>query len=62
MGLTLLSRQNALASAQVQQEQLASTETVPAFEEKLAAADLFPLHATGISVLQVNVGKFCNQT
>lgn len=32
------------------------------FGESLRAAGLFPLTATGISVLQINVGKLCNQT
>lgn len=32
------------------------------FHEALAAAGLFPLRATGIDVLQVNLGKRCNQT
>jgi radical SAM/Cys-rich protein len=32
------------------------------FENALASADLFPLHATGIEVLQINLGKRCNQT
>lgn len=34
----------------------------PLFEDKLRAAGLFPLTATGISVFQINVGKLCNQT
>lgn len=32
------------------------------FSEALEFAGLFPLTATGIAVLQVNVGKLCNQT
>jgi radical SAM/Cys-rich protein len=32
------------------------------FDRHLAAAGLFPLRATGIEVLQLNVGKLCNQT
>lgn len=31
------------------------------FEEKLGAAGLWPLRATGVETLQVNVGKRCNQ-
>lgn len=34
----------------------------PSFAEKLRESDLFPLRATGIQVLQINVGKVCNQT
>jgi radical SAM/Cys-rich protein len=41
---------------------LAAAKTCPPFEEKLATAGLQPLHATGITVFQINVGKFCNQT
>jgi radical SAM/Cys-rich protein len=33
-----------------------------AFEEKLAEIGQWPLRASGIEVLQVNVGKLCNQT
>jgi radical SAM/Cys-rich protein len=32
------------------------------FHQALQGADLFPLHAVGITVLQINVGKKCNQT
>ena len=32
------------------------------FDDALAESDLFPLSATGIEILQVNVGKLCNQT
>jgi len=39
-----------------------AAKTCPPFEEKLATAGLQPLHATGITVFQINVGKFCNQT
>ena len=34
----------------------------PPFERALANSGLSPLRATGIQVLQVNVGKLCNQT
>ncbi|MEJ2081141.1 MAG: arsenosugar biosynthesis radical SAM protein ArsS, partial [Acidobacteriota bacterium] len=34
----------------------------PAFSQKLAEVGLDPLRATGIEILQVNVGKLCNQT
>src|SRR5262245_9455755 len=34
---------------------------LPRFAEKLAGTGLSPLRATGIQVLQVNVGKLCNQ-
>ena len=34
---------------------------LPAFNDKLSAQSLFPLKPTGIDILQVNVGKMCNQ-
>jgi radical SAM/Cys-rich protein len=36
--------------------------TVRAFDEALGDGDLFPLRATGIGVLQINVGRLCNLT
>jgi hypothetical protein len=62
MGLTLVSRKDTLASSREQMNLLAAAKTCPPFEEKLATAGLQPLHATGITVFQINVGKFCNQT
>jgi radical SAM/Cys-rich protein len=62
MGLTLVSRKDPLASSQEQLNRLAAIRACPPFEEKLATAGLDPLHATGITVFQINVGKFCNQT
>ena len=32
------------------------------FDERLRASNLFPLSAAGISVFQINVGRFCNQS
>ncbi|MDX5443690.1 MAG: arsenosugar biosynthesis radical SAM protein ArsS, partial [Hymenobacteraceae bacterium] len=34
----------------------------PLFQQKLQAADLFPLAPVATEVLQVNLGKMCNQT
>src|SRR5574339_455229 len=62
MGLTLVSRNNPLASSQEQLHRLAMTTACAPFETTMAQAGLAPLHATGITVLQVNVGKLCNQT
>jgi radical SAM/Cys-rich protein len=62
MGLTLVSQNNPLASSQEQQHCLAMTTACPPFETTMAQAGLAPLHATGITVLQINVGKLCNQT
>lgn len=62
MTLTLLGRHNPLASSTEQLKLLASSTSVPSFETQLHQARLFPLHATGITVFQINVGKLCNQT
>ena len=62
MGLTLVSRKNPLASSQEQLNRLAAAKTCAPFEETLATVGIQPLHATGITVFQINVGKFCNQT
>ncbi|MGA6827016.1 arsenosugar biosynthesis radical SAM (seleno)protein ArsS [Nitrospira sp. NS4] len=62
MALTLLGRQNPLASAAEQLRILDQTTGIPSFEAKLAQCGLLPLHATGITVFQINVGKLCNQT
>ena len=62
MPLTLLGRHNPLASAREQLRILGGSETCPPFEARLANAGLHPLHATGIRVFQINVGKLCNQT
>ncbi len=35
---------------------------LPKFEDKLEQANLYPLRPTGIDVLQLNIGKMCNQT
>ena len=61
-GLSLKARANPLASTAEQLRILAQPGKVPPFEEKMRAAGLFPLHATGITVFQINVGKLCNQT
>ncbi|MFO0775628.1 MAG: arsenosugar biosynthesis radical SAM (seleno)protein ArsS [Nitrospiraceae bacterium] len=60
--LTLLGRQSPLASSDEQLRRLAETDACPPFESQLAQAGLFPLQATGIRVLQLNVGKLCNQS
>ena len=39
-----------------------SSSEQPSFGEKLAAAGLYPLGAREIEILQVNIGKMCNQT
>lgn len=61
MPLTLLRDGNPLADPAAQRHILASDACRP-FEQALAESGLWPLRATGIRVLQVNVGKVCNQT
>jgi len=62
MGLSLLARNNPLASTDEQNRILARTGACPQFEKRLGQSGLNPLHATGITVFQINVGKLCNQT
>jgi radical SAM/Cys-rich protein len=62
MALTLLGRSNPLASATEQLRILDQPATSPPFDLRLNQAGLFPLRATSITVLQINVGKLCNQT
>jgi len=60
--LTLLRRESPLANAASQLAILESDSPVPAFNDTLKAHGLERLQASGIEVLQVNVGKLCNQT
>lgn len=62
MPLTLLGRDNPLASSSEQLKLLERIGPCPPFEAQLAQTGLSPLRATGITVLQINVGKLCNQT
>lgn len=60
-GLTLLRQGNPLSDPAAQRALLASGHAKP-FALALAGDGVAPLRATGIEVLQVNVGKLCNQT
>ncbi len=62
MGLSLKARANLLASTAEQLRILSTPNGFAPFEGKMRAAGLGPLHATGIAVFQINVGKLCNQT
>ncbi len=62
MALSLLARQNPLASTAEQLRILANTEACAPFEQRMGTAGLDRLRATGITVFQINVGKLCNQT
>jgi len=60
---TLSGRRHRLASDAEQLRILNNPDLrQPSFEETLAANGLHPLGAAGIEVLQVNVGRLCNQT
>jgi radical SAM/Cys-rich protein len=62
MPLTLLGRQNLLASSSEQLKVLEQSGSHPPFETQLDRVGLHPLYATGITAFQINVGKLCNQT
>ena len=62
MGLTLLARANPLSAAAEQLRVISAPNGFAPFADRMAAAGLSPLRATGITVFQVNVGKLCNQT
>lgn len=55
-------RRDPLASPQAQHEALGRPSLPCEFEDALAGSGLTPFRSTGIDVLQVNVGKLCNQT
>jgi len=59
---SLLQRQSALADPGHQRALLSRSNGLARFEERLAAAGLAPLRASRVEVLQINVGKLCNQT
>ena len=59
---TLQKRHAGLSSAAEQRRVLGALPAGRGFEASLADAGLLPLRATGIEVLQVNVGRKCNQT
>ena len=59
---TLQKQRHPLASGAAQRRRLAAVPLARSFEAALDGAGLFPLAATGIEVLQINVGRKCNQT
>ena len=59
---TLQKQRHPLAAGAAQRRRLAEIGLGRSFEAALAEAGLFPLRATGIDVLQINVGRKCNQT
>ena len=58
----LKKRRSPLASPAEQRARLAAIQLPHTFEVSLAAVDLLPLRPTGIEILQMNLGKRCNQT
>jgi radical SAM/Cys-rich protein len=65
MGRVLPTLQKAGATLAAAAEQRGLLSRVPlsrSFEESLASSGLLPLRSTGIEILQINVGKKCNQT
>jgi radical SAM/Cys-rich protein len=60
--VSLLREGNPLAEASNQLRVLQPGERHRPFDQPLADVGLFPLRATGIEVLQVNVGRLCNMT
>lgn len=60
---SLKARESELASADVQVGVIErSGQTLPTFEEKLETIGLWPLKPTSLEILQINLGKMCNQT
>ncbi len=59
--ITLLNTRSPLADAATQRATLAALPVARTFEEAIAAAGHAPLRAAAISVLQINVGRRCNQ-
>ncbi|HET7276402.1 MAG TPA: arsenosugar biosynthesis radical SAM (seleno)protein ArsS [Longimicrobiaceae bacterium] len=59
---TLQKRGSTLSSGRAQRAVLREAMAHKSFEQTMTGAEMFPLHATGIDILQINVGKKCNQT
>ena len=62
MPLTLLRQASPLAFAHEQRRLLEEGQQLPHFEDVLRSHACSPLRANGIRVLQLNLGKLCNQT
>jgi radical SAM/Cys-rich protein len=59
---SLSARSSPLSSGKEQVRLLERANGFPPFDRKMDDAGLEPLAASGVSVLQINVGKLCNQT
>ncbi|UBM57234.1 arsenosugar biosynthesis radical SAM protein ArsS [Marinilongibacter aquaticus] len=62
---SLKAQKHELGETEFQLKVLNDTEKLgfemPKFKSKLQAIDLYPLKPTGLEILQINVGKMCNQ-
>ncbi len=59
---TLQKRGSALSGAEAQRQRLGALPLARTFEEALALSALHPLTPTRLEILQINVGRRCNQT
>ncbi|HUF35500.1 MAG TPA: arsenosugar biosynthesis radical SAM (seleno)protein ArsS [Gemmatimonadales bacterium] len=59
---TLQKQRHPLAGGAAQRRRLAEVPLARSFEAALEGAGLHPLRAAGLEVLQINVGRKCNQT
>ena len=59
---SLAKRRDPLADPDAQRRRLRALPLAREFEDALAPVGLWPLRPTGIDIVQVNVGKLCNQT
>ncbi|HEX5386745.1 MAG TPA: arsenosugar biosynthesis radical SAM (seleno)protein ArsS [Gemmatimonadales bacterium] len=59
---TLAKARAPLAAAAVQRDRLDRVPVARRFDDALADSGLFPLTATRVDILQINLGKRCNQT
>jgi radical SAM/Cys-rich protein len=59
--LSLQAQRHPLAPAHVQRATLSALPLARTFEDAVGAAPMGTLRATGVQVLQINVGKVCNQ-
>ncbi len=60
--MATLNRQHNRLAASAAQIEVLEEPLFTSFAEKIAAYGFLPLKPTGIDILQVNVGKMCNQT
>jgi radical SAM/Cys-rich protein len=59
---TLQKQRHPLASGAAQRRRLAELPLPRSFESAMETAGLYPLRPSGIDILQINIGKKCNQT